>query len=209
MDMDEKRKAGLNIKSLHEAMLETHRSIADLLRTMDMLLENREPAWVSNYETVTWHNSANLSSPAKWLPRKFARAWLRRDGDDPWRRALALYVQAFDETYEPWVACALLESLSEAGLDDSRPGQWWSWIWRLGHAEPFKFQWVPGMEHQAFAWSEPNDPSKLPVRACGYYLYLTDLQSPDDLNKLVIEPLLALHDDWDASFLPQPLPKWS
>jgi hypothetical protein len=47
----------------------------------------------------------------------------------------------------------------------------------------------------------------MPVRMCGYYLKLTDIKSEEDLDTLVVKPLLALEDGWEVAKLP-PLPKW-
>ncbi|MCC6651659.1 MAG: hypothetical protein IT348_10975 [Candidatus Eisenbacteria bacterium] len=206
---DERRKAGRNFKSLYQAMADTHESISQMLRSFDAILQQREPPWICNYSAVTWDNSASLGQPRKWVPRLFGRAWLRRDGDENWNRAVALYVQAHDEQPEPWVLCALLETLDEQGLGDTGLGAWWSWIWRLGDANVLRWNWVPGREDQAFAWSSPSDEKKVPVRACGYYLHLTDLESADDLVRLVVDPLLSLHDGWDEKKLPADLPTWA
>ena len=70
--------------------------------------------------------------------------------------------------------------------------------------------WAPDLKHRAFEWSELKTPREGErFRICGYFLRLTDLQSADDLRKMITDPLLALANGWSVDKLPHPLPEWS
>jgi hypothetical protein len=152
-EMDERREAGRNIRRAYEFLLATHNSIAQIFRSADQILSERQPPWLSNYKGASWNNSSSIDYPDKWIPRFFTRAWTRTEENGRWKRALAFYVSEYgEEVIEPWMGCFLVEAVRDDGFDETGAGQWWNWAWRLDTGSPVRslliaiFSWVAEQE---------------------------------------------------------------
>ena len=203
------REAGKSITEAYCFLKDAYRQINELYRTAEAFFGECSPPWTADAPVLTWDNSTAPNSADRWIPRWFSRSWKRIEEDDEgWRSIASLFVYLEDKDGrnipEPWACCILLEPTRP----DS-PQDWNRWMvsdaaW--GNTKTYKPQrWLDKEAENVFNWT---DSKKWSVRACGYYLALTDIKDEKDVRQLIVDPLVALSEGWDKAKVPQKLIQW-